>query len=403
MISIPRRRPRALPPLLALIAAGSLAFAGCASAAASGSSAAVTGSAATSTTAAPALASLEVRSTVGGCGPLEPAFSPGVRSYRVLLEGDLDTVDIIAEPASGSSMSIDELDVASGEPYRLGVEPGTTAVKLLLKGEGGASAEYTVEVEREDFAPLAAKFSKASFVDPATGFEIGYRLYVPEKLDAGKKYPLVLFLHGAGEIGDDGERHILLNQGALVWTRPEEQAERPCFVLAPQCPKSATGKVGANGWTSLMSYGFSDPFAPELALEAAWALLQRVASEQPVDGSRIYATGMSMGGFGTFAIAAAHPGAFAAIVPVCGGMDPEAAASLAPMPIWIFHAADDPAVSIDFARDAVKALGAAGGSPKYTEYPSEAFFMVNAHFSWIPAYADAGMRAWLFAQRLGGK
>ncbi len=93
-----------------------------------------------------------------------------------------------------------------------------------------------------------------------------------------------------------------------------------------------------------------------------------------------------------------HPDTFAAIVGICGGLDPARAAVLADKPIWVFHAAEDPIVNVRFSRDTVKALRAAGGKPLYTEYGKEVYIAPTAHQCWIPTYASGEMRDWLFAQ-----
>jgi predicted peptidase len=117
-----------------------------------------------------------------------------------------------------------------------------------------------------------------------------------------------------------------------------------------------------------------------------------------VDRNRVYATGLSMGGFGVFAMNVDHPDAFAAIVAICGGLDPARAAVLANKPIWIFHAAEDPIVNARFSRRTVKALRNAGGTPRYTEYGKETYIAPTAHQSWVVAFASSEMRDWLFEQ-----
>lgn len=94
----------------------------------------------------------------------------------------------------------------------------------------------------------------------------------------------------------------------------------------------------------------------------------------------------------------AYPGKFAALVPICGGGDPAQAAKLVNKPIWAFHAADDPIIPVSYSQNMIKAIKAAGGNPKYTEYPAGSYIKPVAHFVWVPAYANAEMREWLFQQ-----
>jgi len=160
----------------------------------------------------------------------------------------------------------------------------------------------------------------------------------------------------------------------------------------------ALNRYGNIGWTSLMLYGLEKPFEPQDQLVTAYNILQKVKGEYNIDRKRIYITGLSMGGFGTFSLAIAHPTEFAALVPICGGGDPAKLASISKIPIWIFHAQEDPVIPVHMSRDSVKALEDAGGTPKYTEYPAGTYFFPSAHYSWVPAYANTEMRDWLFNQ-----
>jgi predicted peptidase len=273
-----------------------------------------------------------------------------------------------------------------------------------VKDPSGGTTTYAISVVREDIRPVVARFRSLSFADPRTGVRIGYRLFVPDGYDRSVSWPLVLFLHGAGESGGDNDTQLFANQGATAWAKPAEQALRPCFVLAPQNPRApGTGPFhpyGGKGWTTLLRKGFGEPYEPEPALLGVYDLLESMMAEFSIDRERVYATGLSMGGFGVFALAAAHPETFAGIVSVCGGLDPSRASALAHLPIWLFHAAEDPVVAVRFSRETVKALADAGGSPRYTEYPEGTCFIGSTpHYSWVPAYADAGMREWLFEQR----
>jgi predicted peptidase len=251
-----------------------------------------------------------------------------------------------------------------------------------------------VDVERGDIRPVVDKFRNLSYSDPATGETMGYRLFVPDNYDATRSYPMVLFLHGAGERGSDNEAQLTANRGATIWATPEEQAKHPAFVLAPQCPFDSR----TQGWTSLSTHGQNDPFKPQKELATAYDILAKVKGEFNIDRTRIYVTGVSMGGFGAYTIAIAHPNDFAAIVPICGGGDPAGLAAIAKVPIWIFHAASDPTVRAGYSRNSVAALKKAGGHPRYTEYPAGTYFYPTAHYSWTTTYANGEMRDWLFEQ-----
>jgi predicted peptidase len=141
-----------------------------------------------------------------------------------------------------------------------------------------------------------------------------------------------------------------------------------------------------------------DPYRPRPELETVFDLLQNVSKEYRIDKNRIYCTGLSMGGFGTWAIAISHPDTFAALVVIAGGGDPARLGIVANIPSWIFHAVKDPFVPIDFAASSLRGLTKAVGRLKYTEYSEDVYFYPTAHRSWVPAYANAELREWLFQQ-----
>jgi predicted esterase len=395
------------------------------------------------------------------------------------------------------------------------------AAALLL-----ASANIACAADLKDFEPRQYKDSD--------GNVLLYRLYKPKEYDANKKYPLILFLHGAGERGNNNTAQV---RDALHWARDEVQKENPCFILAPQCPgarqsfqlygtrkesdqsfadyeKSAgqwknytiplsritTGdksflalvnasdrnakspamgefrniKVQEEGATAtpldLRKLDFSKPqgngkltvsedgaaitlegdlrikapfaytITPKSVLEFEfrstaqglahaisldtddffdyrWAnmdwsakkgaagknpstpmrltleVLDQLRKEFSLDDHRLYITGLSMGGYGTWDVIARHPKLFAAAVPVCGGGDENNAPLIKDIPIWCFHGGADPTVPTERSRNMIKALKDAGGNPKYTEYPGV------GHNSWDKAYSEPELPKWLFAQK----
>jgi predicted peptidase len=227
---------------------------------------------------------------------------------------------------------------------------------------------------------LSKLLEKKTFTD-ADGKMLSYRLMKPENYDSKERYPLVVFLHGAGERGDDNEKQLI--HGVPEFAKPENRKKYPCFLVAPQCPEKKS-------WAGFGKRVSREPSEQgRLVLE----LIAALEKEYSIDTKRIYLTGLSMGGFGTWDLLARRPDLFAAAVPVCGGGDPETAAKIAQVPIWVFHGAKDGAVKVDRSREMVKALEAAGGHPKYTEYPDV------GHDSWVPAYKDPEMMKWLFAQK----
>ena len=218
-----------------------------------------------------------------------------------------------------------------------------------------------------------------------------YRLLRPATVEPGKQYPLVLFLHGAGERGNDNSSQLQYLPTWLAGAAWRQQF--PCFVIAPQC--RAEHRWSAFNWSDKKS----SPLAaePTTDLAAAIAALEKVSASEPVDPDRVYLTGLSMGGYGSWELAARMPERFAAVSPICGGGDEAQAKKLTSLPIWCFHGGADQVVPVARSRAMIAAIEAAGGKPKYTEFPGV------GHDSWTPAYRDSGLLEWLFAQRRPGR
>ena len=236
-------------------------------------------------------------------------------------------------------------------------------------------------------APDAYEERTVSVSADGRDLEYRYRLMRPAAVEAGKTYPLVLFLHGAGERGNDNAKQL---KYLPTWLgEPESRRTHPCFVLAPQC-REGSRWVEVN-WSDKTAV----PQTPEPTadLAAAVAALDAVMRAEPVDRDRVYLTGLSMGGYGSWDLAARMPERFAAMIPICGGGDEATAPQLKTLPIWCFHGAADEVVPVARSRSMVEAVRAAGGSPKYTEFESV------GHDSWTPAYRDPDTLDWLFRQR----
>lgn len=218
------------------------------------------------------------------------------------------------------------------------------------------------------------------------GTLILYRLSAPEKLEPGKTYPLILFLHGAGERGTDNTAH--LKHGVHPILENAEKLKQPVFLIAPQCPPDRWwSPVDREAW-KLSAAG-----EPNKLLEAVLELVEKTTREQPVDPKRFYVTGISMGGFATWDLLGRAPEKIAAAVPICGGGDPDLVKRYKDVPIWTFHGEADPIVPVRTTQDMVAALRKAGTRIKVTYYPDE------QHESWIPAYKDPALYRWLFDQR----
>jgi len=216
--------------------------------------------------------------------------------------------------------------------------------------------------------------------------QLPFRLLYPANYDASKKYPLILFLHGAGARGTDNVGQLDEVPSCLLQAAASERYA--CFVLAPQCPKD-------DAWVWFPQFprcstAEAQSRASRLSLEVIDSLTKRLN----IDKARIYVTGLSLGGEGTFDIITRRSHFFAAAVPVCGIADTNKAALMKQTPLWIFHGEKDDINSVTYSRDAVKVLGSKGGNLRYTEYPGV------KHDCWSKAYQEPGLLEWMFKQRL---
>ncbi|MBI1342056.1 MAG: prolyl oligopeptidase family serine peptidase [Terrimonas sp.] len=235
------------------------------------------------------------------------------------------------------------------------------------------------------FSQSSSRFSREIFKSDK-GDSLLYRQLYPDA-NPMRKYPLVIFLHGSGERGNDNEAQ--LKWGVSNFASDRMMILHPAIVIAPQCPK---GMSWSNFSSNRESIDMVLGTAPTKPMELLANLIRKLIKTLPVDSNRIYITGLSMGGFGTFDAIERYPHLFAAAVPVCGGGDVSRAASIASIPIWIFHGAEDPAVDPAHAREMYQALTKAGAHPGLTVYPEV------GHFSWLGAYSDEMMMEWLFRQ-----
>ena len=233
---------------------------------------------------------------------------------------------------------------------------------------------------------LRAEDFEAKTFTGANGKSLPYRIMKPLNLDPAKKYPLVLFFHGVGENGADNNAQ--LKNGVMAFASKANREKFPCFVACPQCPQGV--KWVDTDW-GLPKH--TQPKEPTWPLVTAMELLASLEKELPIDTTRIYISGVSLGGFGTWDAITRWPEKFSAAVPVCGGADETKAPMVAKLPIWTFHGDKDGVVKTIRSRNMVKAIQDAGGSPKYTEFPGV------GHDSWNKAYIEPGLMEWLFAQK----
>jgi predicted peptidase len=257
-----------------------------------------------------------------------------------------------------------------------------TAYQPMFAQNPASPASSTGKAESDSPDPLKVFEARVFEQD---GAKLNYRLLKPADYDAKHKYPLVLFLHGAGERGSGND--VQLVHGGRNFVDEAMRKRHPAFVVAPQCP---TDKKWVEVPWDAKSH--SAPEDPGPTMKLVFGLLDALQKEFSVDDGRIYGMGLSMGGYGTWDILQRRPELLAAAVPICGGGDPARAAAFKSTPVWVFHGDADPAVPVSRSRDMIEALKVAGGRPIYTEYEGV------QHDSWTQTFNNRLVWDWLFAQ-----
>jgi len=234
-------------------------------------------------------------------------------------------------------------------------------------------------------------YEKKAFV--YNGNTLPYRILYPANYDKNKKFPLLLFLHGAGERGKDNEKQ--LGHGAKLFITEETRKNFPAIIILPQCPEEsfwAVTKIDRN--TQPFKIEFDYTAQPNWPLVAANELVKKVMNEEGVDRSKVYITGLSMGGMGTFESVYRYPDLYAAALPICGGGDVKNYDKrVAKTAFWVFHGAADEVVNVKLSQEMVGKLKSLKAEVKYSEYPG-----VN-HNSWDNAFAEPDYLSWMLQHK----
>lgn len=233
-------------------------------------------------------------------------------------------------------------------------------------------------------------FEKHWFV--RNGDSLPYRLLLPENYDPSKKYPLIFFMHGAGERGNDNEKQ--LTHGAKLFLKDDVRKNYPAIVVFPQCPENSFWSNVRFQTDSLgkRTFIFIAEDKATIAMKMANDLLHYLMHDYRLKKKQLYVGGLSMGGMGTFELVWRNPNVFAAALPICGGGDPTIAKKVRKTKWWVFHGAKDDVVPPQNSERMVTALKVAKATVKFTLYP-------NAnHNSWDAAFAEPELLKWLFAQ-----
>ncbi len=236
-----------------------------------------------------------------------------------------------------------------------------------------------------------SEFSKATFVKNLDTLK--YRILYPQDFSDTNKYPVIFFLHGAGERGEDNEKQLV--HGSRLFLRQENLEQFPAIVVFPQCGTNdywSNAKVNRNKRPIKLKFNYRRK--PTKAMSLVLDLVEEIVGKPYVKEDQVYVIGLSMGGMGTYELLYRKPTVFAAAIAICGGGQAKGAKEFFKTPLWAFHGANDDVVNPQLSLEMVSRVLKYGGKPKLTMYD-------NAnHNSWDPAFAELDFLSWLFSNKL---
>ena len=238
------------------------------------------------------------------------------------------------------------------------------------------------------FSQDLSKYKKESFIQGSDTLK--YRILYPEHFDAAKKYPIVLFLHGSGERGNDNQKQ--LTHGSKMFLADDFRKKFQTIVVFPQCSEdSYWANVEMETVTGKRFFNFLTGGAPTKSMSLLLGLTDELVKKPFADQAKIYLGGLSMGGMGTFELLRRKPKTFAAAFAICGGDNPANVKKYRKTPLWIFHGGLDDVVNPQISYDVYHALKEIGHTPKFTVYPKA------NHNSWDSTFAEQELFPWLFS------
>lgn len=264
-------------------------------------------------------------------------------------------------------------------------------VTILLACNNKSTPDSNKEISENTITEHPAVYSH--HILAADGDTLPYRLMLPAKYDKTKKYPLVLFLHGAGERGRDNELQLV--HCASHFQLDSVREEYPAIVVFPQCQKDSTWNTAKYEWTNK---GINMTYYPKANPNTYQKLLNKLLTEletnYALDKKRYYIGGLSMGGIGTFEFVKNNPHTFAAAVPICGGAHPDIASQLTGPAWWIFHGEEDDVIPVSNSQNIYDAMKKTEAEVKLTLYPEV------KHDSWNNAIKEPELLSWMFSKTL---
>lgn len=224
-------------------------------------------------------------------------------------------------------------------------------ISAILAVSMVAVITLTMQVSAAAISNYVSLFKKGTYSDSTDiNASLNYQLYVPEDYDENKSYPILVFLHGAGERGTNNTSQLTTSTMMDEYFTEERVAKYPCIILAPQCPDNMTWAEATAGDTWGNSNYKLENYNESAYIKLLIGLMAKVEEEYNVDSTRRYITGISMGGYGTWATIMYHTDVFAAAAPNCGGTDASKAEQLSTLPIWTFHGDQDTTVTLNGTR-----------------------------------------------------
>lgn len=247
----------------------------------------------------------------------------------------------------------------------------------------------TLAVANMGFGQDFSLYQHKTFVGPEG--ELPYRILLPENYTKEAKYPLVLFLHGAGERGKDNQKQ--LTHGAAMFLRDSIRKKYPAIVVFPQCPQNSSwAKLEVKGDWQDGEFIFFKKAAPTKEMLLVEGLIKTLKATYPIHKKQMYLGGLSMGGFGAFELVNRNPKMFVRAFPICGGANPAIAARLKRTDWWVFHGGADRVVPAKYSTQMVTALKNKKEKVRYSLYPGV------GHNSWDHAFKEPELFSWLFSK-----
>lgn len=347
---------------------------------------------------------------------LNPDFDPDIKEYNINVQSDIYGVRLLMDCDLGTNISIDGNNIdkiedddkkkeeVKEEHYSSVIELSQDiedygkelkkTSELLVNGND----LYKFNIVRENAKEYYDKFKVEEFIDPETNIRMKYQLYVPEDYDQNKKYPFIVALHGSGQAKQDVDMILKRYELCTTWLK---HGYDDVIIFAPHGQNA--NKPDEMLETIWSSQGNDSNYGVGLGGQVAYRIIEELRNKYSIDLDRQYLTGLSLGGQGAYAYIAEHPQDWAGVLISCATAwdhDDVVAKNIKDynIPIWIYHAPDDPTRPYKEFNDMVNALNKYDVKYKVTTFENGEIFYPSAHFSWVPMYSNEDTLKWLMEQ-----